>query len=397
MNKFENWYLETTKEILNHGDKIVDRTGTGTLNIFNATYTHNLLEEPFPILSCRKFNYKAPIIEMIGFMRGITNSEWFNERGCKYWNGFGLPADVKKAVRKEDHELAHEYCSLDGLYKPTDSEYQKRYKELNELNYDDGIKLITDSGIKLYKEILIGKKGDLGPIYGHMWRNWPNNDGTTFDQLIYAYNELLERPQNRRIVINGWNPSYLPDFYKKPSDNVLDGNMSLTPCHVLHEYSTSPIPLNERIKLLSTYCSNILEWETFTNSKHTDEELMNKLDDLDIPKYYLDLCWFQRSWDFMLGAPANIIGYTSMLMMMAKCVNMIPRKVSVMGINVHIYNNHIEGANELLKRANDNIIPLCKPELIINNKVDFIDQYEVDDFDLINYECLSHINFPISF
>lgn len=399
MTNFEKWYLGTTERILTEGVQIGDRTGTGTLSVFTADYTHNLLTDPYPILSCRELNYQQPIVEMIGFMLGITNSEWYAERGCPFWNGFGLPEDITLRVRRDDHELADEYCSHGGKYKAHEAQYKARYKILNAASYETGMKLITDNDVSIYKSVLKGRKGDLGPIYGHMWRHWPNPQGGTFDQLKYAFDELAKRPYNRRILVNGWNPSYMPDFDKDPHENVPEGNMSLTPCHVMHEYYTAPIPLDKRIQLKSDYLTidDVVRWEAYTNKNHTEGELHEILTDMGVPRYYLDICWFQRSWDFMLGAPANIAGYTSMLMMMAKLQGMVARHVSVKAANVHIYNNHIEGAKTILERGNMGAIPDCKPKLEINAKgIDFIDQFTIDRFSLTGYEHLSKVKFPIS-
>ena len=400
MTKFEKWYFDTIEFILEEGDVRPDRTGTGTMGVFTVDYTHNLIKDGFPILSSRKFNYRNPIIEMIGFMRGITNSNWFNAQGCPFWNGFGLPGNEYMRKRKEDFVLADEYCSEKGKWKGNDPEYIERYRKLNSLPVEEGLKLITDHGISLYEDIQIGEVGDLGPIYGAMWRNWPGKNGFVFDQLKYAFEELRARPHNRRIVINGWNPSFMPDPSLKPHENVPNGNMSLTPCHVLHEYHTAPIPVNKRIGMINDYCHvrQMVDWEAYSNKNRSDEEIHDKLDEYGIPRYYLDLCWYQRSWDFILGAPANIAGYSAMLMMMAKLQGMIPRFVSVKAVHVHIYNNHLDGVKEMLRRRDDGEIPECKPELIVNQPKDvkFIDQFEVEDFELVGYEHLSHIKFPIA-
>lgn len=401
MTRFEEWYLRTAEDIVTNGTKVVDRTGTGTISVFNVDYTHNLLTDPFPILACRHFDYKKPIVEMIGFMLGMCNSEWYAERGCPFWNGFGLPEDVKVKVRRQDHVLADLYCSEHGKYKAFEPQYRKRYKELNALSFEDGLKKIVAYGIHLYEEVVTHKKGDLGPIYGHMWRHWPKPNGGEFDQLKYVFDELQVRPYNRRIIVNGWNPAYMPEFSLEPHENVTKGNMSLTPCHVLHEYHTSPIPLDDRVKYIKDSKENTLQvaWEAFSNRTGYNEEKCHAfLDEHDVPHYYLDLCWFQRSWDFMLGAPANIAGYTAMLMMMAKLQNMIPRYCAVKGFNVHVYTNHLEGLKTILDRRDSGVIPTISPKLEIDSEgVDFIDAFTIDNFTMTGYESLPHVKFPISF
>lgn len=401
MNKFEQWYVNLLKQIVLDGKIVKDRTGTGTKTIFTTDYTHDMRDH-YPILSCRKFDYRQPIIESVGFLRGITNSEWFKERGCPFWNGFGLPEDALSNVRKQDHVLANEYCSDFGKHKPGSLEYQNRFREINSLSYEDGLKLVTDYGVELYGSVVKNKKGDLGPIYGGMWRKWPNNKGGYFDQLEYAVNELLTRPYNRRILINGWNPSFMPEFSKKPFENVLEGNMSLTPCHVLHGYFTEEISIDERMSLLREHTYDYVEWEAFTNKNRKEIEIHEKLDDFGIPRYYLNLCWFQRSWDVVLGLPANFANYASILMMMAKFCNMVPKYLSVKGVNVHIYLDHLKGVIEIIDRADLGAIDSLgntKPKMKLNLRKDitFVDQFEVDDFVLENYKHLEPIKFPISF
>lgn len=401
MNNFEQWYVNLLKDIVLNGKDVKDRTGTGTRTIFTTDYTHDMRDH-YPILSCREFNYKQPITESIGFLKGITNSEWYKERGCPFWNGFGLPEDVVSEIRKEDHILANEYCSDFGKYSPTSLEYQTRYKEISQLPYEDGLKLITDYGVELYDSVVKNKKGDLGPIYGGMWRKWPNNKGGYFDQLEYAVNELLTRPYNRRILINGWNPSFMPNFSKKPFENVLEGNMSLTPCHVLHEYFTEVMTIQERMSVLHEYDYDYVEWNAFTDKERSVEELHAKLDEYDIPKYNLSLCWFQRSWDVVLGLPANFANYASILMMMAKFCNMVPKYLSVKGVNVHIYLNHLEGVSKIIENADLGVIDSLgtnKPKMKLNLRKDisFVDQFEVSDFELTNYLHLPKMSFPISF
>lgn len=390
MTKFEKWYLETAEIIVRDGVNRGDRTGTGSRSVFSVDHTINLLEEPFPILSCREQVVYQSAVEMIGFMNGIINSQWYAERGCPFWNGFGLPEDVTDRKRREDYELAEDYCSEKGKYRAHEPEYRQRYKDLNEKPYQEGIKLITDYGIDLYKTVYIARKGDLGPIYGAMWRNWPNKDGSHFDQLRYAFDQLKNNPDSRRILVNGWNPSFMPDSSIEPHENVPKGNMSLTPCHVMHEYYTSPIPLDERIMIAKKQIGGF-------DKDYTIEEIYELLDVSNIPKYYLDICWFQRSWDFMLGAPANIMGYTIMLMMMAKLQNMIPRNVSVKAVHVHVYNNHLEGLTEIIRRRDAGLIPECSPSLKISTEgVDFIDQFTREHIELVDYTCLDKVKFPIS-
>lgn len=384
MRTFERWYYNTIKHVLKEGQGKQDRTNTSTLSTFTVKHTHNLITEGFPILSGREFILNQSVVEMIGFMRGVTNSNWFKERGCPFWNKFGVKEDRFERKRKPDYELAHEYCSDGGKYLAHHQTYRDRYDSITKLGVGKGTEVIVNSGVELYNQIKIASQGDLGPIYGAMWRNWPNPDGTKFDQLEYAYNELLTRPYNRRILVSGWNPSFMPDFDLDPGENVPHGNMSLTPCHVLHEYYTEEIDRITRNDMAGIQ----------TGTPYLSDE---KLDELGIPRFYLDIAWFQRSWDFILGAPANWMGYAAMLSMMAKCVNMVPRYVDCTGINVHIYKNHLPNLQILLDRYENVHIPDEDVKLIIQPGNETRPwEFEPDQLSLVGYECLEPIKFPIA-
>lgn len=391
MNKFETDYLNLLDDTLTNGVSVENKTRTGTYDVFDASIKVDLTKEPFPILSSREVKIQPSIVEIIGFMRGETNSNWYRERGCYFWTKYGLTEDIYKQVRRDDSELADEYCTNKGQYERQSKEYIERFRTLNELSYEEGRLLIDQQGIKGYKDVLVAKKGDLGPIYGHMWRNWPGKFGVPFDQLRYAFDELKARPYNRRIVITGWNPEFIGDKDKHPTGNVMNGEMSVAPTHVMHEYHTSPIPLYERVELYN---------KKVTDPAHKisnyDKNVETKLKAANIPEYYLSLFWFQRSWELVVDAPNNIMGYAVMLSMMAKLQNMIPRYLSVHAVHVHVYTNHLQGIKEILLRRDLKMVPRCKPTLTIVKKpeVNFIDQFEPTDITLGNYKHLDAINFP---
>lgn len=391
MNKFEREYLSLLEDVLTNGTLVGERTRTGTYSIFDATFKVDLGNEPFPVLSCREFKIAKPAVEMIGFMRGETNSHWYRERGCSFWNKYGLPEDIYKQVRRDDADMADEYCKDKGRIAAGTKEYAERFKALNQIPYEEGRRLIDQHGVSAYRDVLVARKGDLGPIYGHMWRHWPNPDGTQFDQLRYAFDELSAHPHNRRILINGWHPSFMPDLDAKPHVNVTNGNMSLTPSHVLHEYYTSPINIAERVAI---YNSRVKAAYALSIN---DPNLETKLKSANVPEHYLSLCWFQRSWDLVLAAPSNMAGYAIMLSMMAKLKNMVPRYVSVHAVHVYLHTNHLSGVKEMLSRAEAKAIPRCKPKLVINKRpeVEFIDQFEHTDVSLENYKHHDRIKFPV--
>jgi len=194
------------------------------------------------------------------------------------------------------------------------------------------IAYLKENGVRIWNE-WADENGDLGPVYGHQWRNW-NSEG--LDQIQEVINTLKINPDSRRMLISAWNPSVLPDTKVSFSENVANNKAALPPCHAFFQF----------------YVSN------------------NKL----------SCQLYQRSADVFLGVPFNIASYSLLTMMIAQvCGYEAGDFVHTFG-DAHIYSNHNEQVKEQLSRE---LKPL--PIMIISKKVKSIFDFTFEDFELINY------------
>jgi thymidylate synthase len=200
------------------------------------------------------------------------------------------------------------------------------------------VKELQAAGVHIWDE-WADENGDLGPVYGKQWRSWPTGkqhrtyDGniqfagmadTTIDQIDNVVDSLIENPDSRRHIVTAWNPAEVD-------------SMKLPPCHVLFQFDVS-----------------------------ADNRLNCQL--------------YQRSADFFLGVPFNIASYALLTMMMAQVTGLEPGEFIWTGGNVHLYLNHLDQANEQLRRE-----PFKSPTVSLNPAVSTIDGFTADDIMLVNY------------
>ena len=204
---------------------------------------------------------------------------------------------------------------------------------------------LLDNGVKIWNEW--ADDGQLGPVYGYQWRNWPAPDGTHIDQIEEVIQLLKNKPNSRRIIVSAWNVADLPDESISPQDNVKKGQMALAPCHAFFQFYVA------------------------------DGKLSCQL--------------YQRSADIFLGVPFNIASYALLTMMVAQVVGLEPGDfVHTLG-DAHLYNNHLEQVDEQLSRK-----PFALPTVKINDKVKDIFSFTFDAFELVDYQTHPHIKAPIS-
>ena len=214
------------------------------------------------------------------------------------------------------------------------------------LKGDTNTQYLKDNGVKIWDE-WADDNGDLGPVYGYQWRNWPTPDGRHVDQVKEVVEQLKNNPNSRRIIINAWNVADLPDESISPQDNVKNNKMALAPCHAFIQFYVA------------------------------DGKLSCQL--------------YQRSADIFLGVPFNIASYALMTMMLAQvCDLKVGDFVHTLG-DAHLYSNHAEQVDEQLKR-----IPYALPQMKLNPDVKSILDFTFDDFELLNYECDDAIRAPIA-
>jgi thymidylate synthase len=185
------------------------------------------------------------------------------------------------------------------------------------------IAYLKEKGVRIWDE-WADENGNLGPVYGYQWRNWPKPDGTHIDQITQVVNAIKKNPDSRRLIVSAW--------------NVADvDQMKLPPCHAFFQFYVA-------------------------NGK-------------------LSCQLYQRSADIFLGVPFNIASYALLTMMVAQvCDLKLGDFVHTLG-DAHIYTNHMEQVNEQLSRE-----LRALPQMKINPKVNDVFSFKFEDFTLENYD-----------
>ena len=206
------------------------------------------------------------------------------------------------------------------------------------LKGETNIEYLKENGVKIW-DAWANENGDLGPVYGHQWRNW-NSEG--IDQITEVINTIKTNPDSRRMLVTAWNPSVLPDTSVSFSENVANGKAALPPCHAFFQFYV------------------------------TDGKLSCQL--------------YQRSADIFLGVPFNIASYALLTMMIAKVCDLQPGDFVHTFGDAHIYTNHSEQINLQLSRN-----PKELPTIEINPEIKNIFDFNFEDFTLKNYNPHPHI------
>ncbi|QZA70696.1 thymidylate synthase [Erwinia phage AH04] len=390
-NKYEKWYMETLAYILANGQRRGDRTGTGVISMPNIHYTHDLREN-YPVMFSRYFNIFQPITEMNWMMSGSSNIQYLKDNGCPFWNGFATKDDMVNKIELNRVERLKIHANDRGVpfTEMMAAMAVVPVAEIDELLDKHEVPNMVDEKVP---------NGELGPVYGVMWRNWPNPDGTTFDQLQYAFDVLKRDPNSRRVVVDCWNPSFLPDPKISPRENAAKGNMALTPCHFNFGFYTWELSPQERYGLLPTLHEGELTDKIFMRPGEIEDNWDNLYKEYNIPTHYLDISFTMRSNDWVLGQPANMNMYSALLMMFAQQLNMIPRYVNYWGWDSHIYTNHLEGVAELIRRWDTGEYNDLELKLDLNKKQDLYSYHHTDFIPVTDaFELLmgERIKFPIA-
>jgi len=183
----ERQYLDLLAQVLEHGDRRVDRTGVGTLSIFGAMARFDVSAST-PILTTKRVYWKTAVKEMLWFLTGETNIQPLLKENVRIWSDWPL-AHYRKATGEDIGQAAFERRIVE------DDSFARRW-------------------------------GELGPVYGKQWRRWRGPDGREHDQIASVIDALKNNPTSRRILFHGWNVAEIEE-------------MALPPCHMVYQFHVS--------------------------------------------------------------------------------------------------------------------------------------------------------------
>ena len=305
----EQQYLDLMARIWRHGDERVDRTGIGTRSVFGTQLRFDLSGGAMPLLTTKRVYWKTATREMLWFLTGETNIRPLVLQGVKIWN-----------------EWPHaRYVSETG----------------DDLSLADFVQRIAED------ESFAARWGDLGPVYGKQWVDWPTwryradglyEKGEGINQVADVVDSLRRNPGSRRHIIEGWNVAQIDQ-------------MALPPCHKTYQYHVSGTGDDARL-------NSVL---------------------------------YQRSCDVALGLPFNLWSAALLQRMIAQQVGLKPGELVWMGGDTHLYLNHRDLIEEQLGRE-----PRGLPRLEIVRVPESIFDYRIDDFVVHDYEPHGPISAPVA-
>ncbi len=207
------------------------------------------------------------------------------------------------------------------------------YELLWFLRGDTNIAFLKEHGVSIWDE-WADENGDLGPVYGHQWRSWPDYNGGTIDQIKNVIDQIKHTPDSRRMIVSAWNVAEVD-------------KMALPPCHTMFQFYVA------------------------------DGRLSLQL--------------YQRSADTFLGVPFNIASYALLLQMVAQVTGLEPGEFVHTTGDTHLYLNHLEQAKLQLTRT-----PRPLPKMKINPDVKDIFSFRYEDFELEGYDPWPHIKAAVA-
>lgn len=307
MPHYETQYLDLMRRIWHGGDERVDRTGVGTRSLFGETMRFSLADNAIPLLTTKRVYWKTAARELLWFLTGDTNIRPLLQQGVRIWTDW--PLARYRAETGEDIDAATFEARIVG-----DAQFAAKW-------------------------------GDLGPVYGHQWVNWPRyepaGDGlfrraaTGHNQIAALVTSLRSNPGSRRHIFTGWNVADLDQ-------------MALPPCHMTYQFHV-----------------------------RSDGGLSCLL--------------FQRSCDLGLGFAFNIFEAALLTRMLAEQCDLMAHEVVWTGGDVHLYLNHGALVEEQLSRT-----PSGQPTLHLLRRPDDIFGYRFDDFEVRDYAPQAHIAAPVA-
>lgn len=207
------------------------------------------------------------------------------------------------------------------------------YELLWFLRGDTNVRYLQEHGVRIWNE-WADESGELGPVYGHQWRSWPDYNGGHIDQISHVIDQIKHQPDSRRMVVSAWNVAEVED-------------MALPPCHLLFQFY--------------------------------------------VAEGRLSLQLYQRSADTFLGVPFNIASYALLTLMMAQVCGLRPGEFIHTTGDTHLYLNHLDQARLQLSRT-----PRALPKMRLNPDVNDLFSFHFEDFSLEDYAPDPHIPATVS-
>lgn len=311
MPHYEQQYLDLMALIWREGHERVDRTGVGTRSIMGATMRFDLADDAVPLLTTKRVYWKAAAREMLWFLSGETNIRPLVAQGVHIWTDW--PLDSYRRATGDDISME-----------------------------DFEARILADDDFA-------ARWGDLGPVYGRQWVDWPRYEavpeagerlyrrsarGEGHNQIAGLVEAIRTNPGSRRLLFTGWNVDEL-------------AGMALPPCHMTYQFHVADGRLSALL--------------------------------------------FQRSADVVLGVPFNIFGLTLITRMLAQQCDLLPGEIVWNGGDVHLYMNHAPLIEEQLRRE-----PAGAPLLRLARRPATIFDYAIEDFVVEDYHPQAHISAPVA-
>ena len=429
MNNVDKQYLDILKDIIDNG--VWKNTRSGNVkSVFGRTMRFNL-SEGLPLLTTKKVFTKGIIYELLWFLKGDTNIKYLVDNNVHIWDDDAFrwfkTLDFKYLEREEpyyDEEDNKTHIDVQGYYKldycifDLEDDIENSYTIVLNNDIQNEISVTIEDLKNITKEQFIDyvkknawihrydihqgckvsdKKiyqfGDLGEIYGKQWRNYGISGK---DQIANIINTLKTNPDDRRMVLNAWNP------------DVLD-NIALPACHMFATFWTRELTKEERIDIwfnkhnlneeisnndkFASHSENYYLFKQYFHEKTiTADELIKKIENENIPTRELSCSFTMRSNDFCCGNPYNICQYAFLTYMFCEICNMKLGELIYIGNDVHIYENHIEQAEEQISRKGSDIIP----KLSFKRKINDINDFTYEDFVINDYHPDAPIKCPLN-
>jgi thymidylate synthase len=304
----EHWewqYLNLMRRIWETGDERVDRTGVGTRSVFGAQIRFDLAGDAMPLITTKRVYWKIATREFLWFLTGDTNIRKLCAQGVEIWTDWPLDR----------------YRKASGM----------------EISREDfSARIVAD-------EAFAAEWGDLGPVYGKQWVDWPTYEaageglfrkGQGINQVAQVVESLRSNPGSRRHIVEGWNVAELD-------------RMALPPCHKTYQFHVAGNRLNCLL--------------------------------------------YQRSCDVALGLPFNLWGAALFTRMLAQQSDLEPGELVWMGGDTHLYLNHAELVEAQLART-----PSGTPTMALARRPASVFEYRIEDFVVTDYAPQAPLSAPVA-